>query len=144
MSTFELKINAETVDEGVSLVKNRLEKDKGGVLALNTLKGKIDKQGHFSLTSRARGAAFSQFEGQVIKRSEGVFLEGDVHPISSKLKLLYGLVALNAVLAGAMFLSGNPIFQLFGVFFLVIPWLNVSVAKKGNYLRASLKKIFRS
>ncbi len=76
MSTFELKINADTVDEGVSLVKNRLEKDKGGVLALNTLKGKIDKQGHFNLTSRARGAAFSQFEGQVIKRSEGFIWRG--------------------------------------------------------------------
>lgn len=113
------------------------------MLALNTLKGKIDSHGHFSLTSRARGAAFSQFEGQVYKRTDGIYLEGDIQPIPSKMRLIYGLVGFNAILALAMFASGNPIFQLAGVFFLIIPWLNVAVAKKGNYLRASLKKIFR-
>lgn len=143
MSKFQLKLKAQTIEEAIVLIQERLEKDKNGLLALNTLKGTIDNQGHFNLTSRARGAAFSQFEGQVLKRPDGVYLEGDIQPIPSKMRLIYGLVAFNAVLALAMFVSGNPIFQLAGVFFLIIPWLNVAVAKKGNYLRAALKKIFR-
>ena len=142
MSKFQLKTKADTVEEAVSLVKDRLEKDRGGVLAMNTLKGDIDSEGRFNLTSRARGAAYSHFEGQIFKRSDGVYLEGEIQPISSKLKRLYALVVFNAVIAGAMFLSGNPIFQFFAILFLIIPWLNVSVAKKGTYLQTSLKKIF--
>ncbi len=113
-------------------------------MAFNYLTGHVDDNGAFVFSCKARGAGLSEFEGSLTTKEDGIYLVGKIQPRQSKMKLLYGLIAFNMIFGLMLMFSKNPLLMLVSILFITIPWLNLVVAKKGNYLKASLAKIFNS
>jgi len=144
MKMHTIKMNQKTEKEARAYINDLLEKGNSKFMAFNYLIGHIDDTGVFVFSCRAKGAGLSEFEGRLITKEDGIYLVGNIQPRQSKMKLLYGLIAFNMILGLMLMFSANVLLKLVSIPFLTIPWLNVLVAKKGNYLKASLRKIFNS
>lgn len=142
MKLYKVKLKVNSKKEAIKYLEQLLEKGNKQILAMNVLSGSIDENGNFIFSSKAKGAALSEFVGSVVEKSDGLYLEGEISPRKKRMILLYGLIGLNALLGLLLMFSGNIIFQMVSILFLTVPWLNVWIAKKGTYLEASLKRIF--
>ena len=65
MSRFELETKYVTISQAEDEIEKLIEKSKKNRLALNLLTGKIYDNGDFKLSSKARGAALSEFVGSL-------------------------------------------------------------------------------
>lgn len=143
MNRYQIKLKAENKKQALILLRKMIENSHEQTFSMGALSGTVSDSGSFVLTIKARGAAASEFVGQIEEGDDGVYLIGTVQPRKQMMRRIYGLIAMNSVLGLLMFLSGNPIFQVFSVLFITVPWLNLSAARKGNYLKSALEKKFR-
>jgi hypothetical protein len=143
VNRYQIKLNAENKKQALILLRKMIENNHEQTFSIGALSGTVNDTGSFVLTIKARGAAASEFVGQIEEAEDGVYLIGYIQPRKQMMRRIYGLIAMNSLLGLLMFLSGNPIFQVFSVLFFTVPWLNVSAARKGNYLKSALEKKFR-
>jgi len=101
----------------------------------------IFEDGHrVVISSDAKGAALFEFEGRIVAREDGIYLEGDIREKSYSKGLVYGSVAFSLILGFAMMSTFNPVFVFMGVMFMVIPWTNVIYMRKSDVLYQMLVK----
>jgi hypothetical protein len=143
MNHFEMKTNYESIEEAVEKVAQLIENSKKTLVAMNLLTGEIKLGGEFILSSKARGAAMSEFIGKIVQREDGVYLVGIIQPKESAMKRFYLLGAFNLIFAFILVMSGNFVFVIFALLLLFVLFMNMNITKKGNYLRVSLKQIFK-
>lgn len=139
---FEIKMKQQSIDEAVLAIKAQLKKDEKTLLSRNALIGEIDQAGNFNLTSRQRGAGLSQFIGKLVEEDENIYLKGEILLNNKKMKMFLIMMIFNGIFGLLLIFSGNPLFMLVGPVFITLPWVNVWIAKRGNYLKSSLNIIF--
>lgn len=139
---YELKLKCKDLDETINYINELLDIGKDTMLARNVLTGEVTKDGRFTLSSKQRGASLSEYVGRIHVDESGVSLKGVIQARKKRLYLLFVLIVLNALLGFFMIFSGNGLFMLFGPLFIMLPWINVWLANRGHYLKASLKVIF--
>ncbi len=143
MNRYQIELKADNKKQAQIILKKMIENGKEIPFKVGALSGTVDDSGTFVLTVKARGASASEFVGKIEETEEGVYLTGEVQARKSMMRRIYALIAMNSIVGVLMFLSGNPIFQIFSLLFITVPWLNVSAARKGTYLKAALEKQFR-
>lgn len=143
MNEFNLKLNQSNMTEAREYIDALLENARTNKLKRNVLIGYIDDNNNFSFSSRAKGSSLTEFVGKMDMKEDGIYLIGHIRPKKEKMTILYAMSILNVVIALMLILSANPIFMLMSVLFLIVPVLNIWVTKKGFYLKASLRGLFR-
>lgn len=98
------------------------------------ISGEVYPDGSFVLSSRAKGSAMFEFKGVIREEEDGVYMQGDIIKKPSAIKIVYGSILISTVIAIAMVLTMNPVFILFAVLFATMPWLNLMIINKSDFL----------
>ena len=106
----------------------------------NKLFGVFEDGHRVVISSDAKGAALFEFDGRIVAREDGIYLEGEIREKSSSKGFVYGSVAFSMILGLIMMSTFNPVFMFMGAMFMIIPWTNVIYMRKSDALYQMLVK----
>lgn len=98
------------------------------------ISGEVFPDGNFVLSSRAKGSSMFEFKGIISEEADGVYMKGDIVKKSSSIRIVYGSILISTLIAIAMVMTMNPVFILFAILFATIPWLNLIIINKSDFL----------
>ena len=96
--------------------------------------GTVDEQGRFEITSGKKGAALFIFRGKVEVIDNNIHMIGDISIRTHGKVMLYVSIVMMTLFGLLLIVSLNPVFILFGIMMIVLPWLNVVYAMKNDAL----------
>lgn len=74
MNRYQIKLNAENKKQALILLRKMIENNHEQTFSIGALSGTVNDTGSFVLTIKARGAAASEFVGQIEEAEDGVYL----------------------------------------------------------------------
>lgn len=100
----------------------------------NKLYGVFDESHQFTITSDARGAALFAFEGVILEKEDGIYLEGKIFVKPQTKNIVLGSILLFSLMGILFTLSQNAVLIFMGVLFMIVPWFNFMYMNKSNAL----------
>lgn len=101
--------------------------------------GEVSSDYKFVISSSMKNAATHEFVGDIVAREDGIYMVGIVRPRKLTSIMTYISIVLGVFFGIGLILSFNPVFVLFGFFFIFIPWLNLLYLKKSQVLLGLIK-----
>lgn len=124
-------------------MENCRDINKKTIMAMSlsrAISGTVSDTGEFCLSSRSKGAAMFEFIGEIEENKDGVFMVGEIQPKPYQVKLIYFMTILFTLMGFGFVLSFEPVLVLFGIFFMIIPWINIIALKTSDHLYKLIKR----
>ena len=100
----------------------------------NKLFGIFNDKDEFQISSEAKGAALFVFEGRIVEREDGIYLEGDIHVKQSSKRIVYAGFFFSVIVALFLMTTFNPVFMFMSVLFLIVSGINYRYMNKSDDL----------
>lgn len=102
--------------------------------------GSIEDQGMFEITSGSRGSGMFVFTGQAEVEEGQVHLKGQIDIRKRSLYAVYGSTAIMSLFGILLILTWNPVFFVFGLMLMIVPWFNYFYMVRSNALYMEIQK----
>jgi len=129
-----IKTKYQTKTECMENCRDIKKKTKLATTYSRQISGEVYADGRFELSSMAKGSSMYEFKGIIKEESDGVYMVGDIIKKPFALKMIYGSIAISTIMAIGLAMTMNPVFIFFAVLFVTVPWLNLIIINKSDYL----------
>jgi len=106
----------------------------------NKLYGIFDVANHFKIASDAKGAALFVFEGVIIEREDGIYMEGNINVKPHSKKIVLGSILMSLIAGIILITTFNIVLMFMGILFMIVPWFNYTYMKKSDVLYKMIHK----
>lgn len=133
-NNISIKTRFETVDSCKQNCLDQVGKVRYASSMGKSLIGEVTDQNSFRIGSNQKSAATHEFIGYIVQKEDGIYMEGDIKARKFSERMIYLSLIFGVVFGIMLILSLNPVFVLFGILFMLMPWMNVIHLKKSNAL----------
>lgn len=96
--------------------------------------GVFHEDNSFVLTSVSKVAYSFEFEGTILQKDDGIYLEGEIRVKKKSLYIVYLSILLSVLFGVMLVLSFNVVFMFMGILFMIIPWFNLNHINRSDAL----------
>lgn len=102
-------------------------------------------QGHaVTITTNNKAAGSFEFKGHMTICGDAICLEGMIQAKKTSKRIVLISLLTSSLLGLFLLTTANPVWVLFGLLFMAVPWLNVWHLKKSKFLLDLIEKRFKN